>query len=142
MSSPTNPTTTAPRFVRADVTHVLDALGLIEDFKRFVLTRFAEYTRTTDVTTTDGQSVAPVADPFARTNYGFGHWRLRTDWQQRLASGEDLLVEHYLAEDRGPGSVTDRVLLPLDFVFVPAAEDPDYAEYLRLKDKFEGGGRS
>lgn len=47
-------------------------------------------------------------------------------------------MEKYTADDRGPGSRGPVVAFPLDVLFGERKQNAEYAEYLRLKAKFDG----
>lgn len=132
----------APQFVREDLARMLDAHRLLKDFEQFVLRRFADYTHHTEVTNERGRRVYPVGDLAARTNAGYGYWRVHQNWINILtstinAAGPSIPVENYVENDRGPGSVAHLVHVPLSFVFGDDERDNEYAQYLALKEKFE-----
>lgn len=133
------------KFTPNDLGDLCIAHWFIEDFETFLLSRFADYTRTEKAVNERGQVAAPVTDPFARTDGGYGRWRLRSGWLAQLAGDLETLdvdetwvvVEHYLADDRGGGGTSRMWKLPLRFVFGDEQEDAQRAEYLRLKAIYE-----
>lgn len=137
-------TTPAPLptlFSRDDLPALAQAHAVMEDWNRFLLTRFAAYTRYTDVTPMGGGSVVePIEDPFARTSAGYGQYVLGSNWVKNLLdSGEHaaVTVEHHLSDDRGGGATVRKYRLPLDYVFGDAEHQERYEQYLRLKAEFE-----
>lgn len=144
MNTTDNQSTPVRRFTATEMVDVIAARNLLSDFERFLLDRFAAYTRFTEVYDTKDRRVDPIEDPFARTSAGYGHWRLGRNWLDTMMQGGDtetagvVPVEHYLSEDRGGGgSVTAKVEVPVGFVFGDYEQERDFAEYLRLKAIFE-----
>lgn len=127
-------------YTSANFNSILAANAMLRDFEKFALGRFAEYTQFTEVIDERGIKIEPVQDAFARTNSGFGHWRLASNWidiATAVTGAPYLLVENYVADDRGPGSVQHKVRMPLSFIFGEDEREAQYAEYLRLKSVFE-----
>lgn len=75
--------------------------------------------------------------PFANFQNGNGY-SVRTDLDSLLdESAESVFFYHTDVQGRGD---TNTITIPRDFIFsanTPTAEEQEYAEYLRLKDKFE-----
>lgn len=140
----TTPSPTPERFTQDDLPALADAHDLIEQWRVFLLTRFAAYTRYTEVTPVGGgAALDPIEDPFARTNSGYGSFRLPPNWVRDLLTvdGESaaIVVEHHVSGDRGVSGTTRQYRMPLDFIFGDVERESEYAEYLRLKAKFEPG---
>lgn len=138
MTNPVPPRT----FTRDEfTTQVLGAHDTINDFTKFLMHRFAAFTQR-GVCDLRDRAVEPIQDPFARTSAGYGHWRIAANWIRVMTETTDLpepyvLIEHYLDDDRGPGSVTQTVRMPASFVFGEFEQDADFEQYLRLKAQFE-----
>lgn len=139
MTNPTPPRT----FTRDEfTTQVLAAHDTIMDFTKFLMHRFAAYTQHTQVHDIRDRIVSPVIDPFARTNAGYGQWRVPSNWMRVMTEATDqpepyVTIEHYMDADRGEGSVSNHVRVPLSFVFGEVEKDAAYEEFLRLKAQFE-----
>lgn len=140
MTNPVPPRT----FTRDEfTTQVLGAHETIADFTKFLMRRFAAFTQQDGgVRDTRERDVAPVTDPWVRTNAGYGHWRVAANWMRVMTEATDLpepyvLIEHYMDDDRGPGSVGKTVRVPLSFVFGEVERDAEYEKFLRLKAQFE-----
>lgn len=136
-----------PSFTRDDVEALTAAHDLIEAWRTFLLSRFADYTHHAEVTPVGGAvALDPIADVFARTNHGYGHFTLPSNWYKRLidaltttdgAHDAVVTVEHVISNERAPATVR-QYRMPLEFVFNDAsATNPEYVEFLRLKAQFE-----
>lgn len=134
----------APTFGRDDLTALSDAHALLDQWRTFLLARFAAYTRHTEVSPMGGgAALDPIEDPFARTNAGYGRFDLGENWVLNLLAADAahaaVTVKHVLSDDRGGGAIVRKYRLPLDFVFGEVERESKYEQYLRLKAEFEPG---
>lgn len=126
-------------FTREDFTKIVESQFILSDFEKFVLRRFAAYTRHTQVQDLRGRPVTAIGDVFARTTSGYGHWRVHPHWTNHASNGEHTVtVEHYVDDDRGgSGSVTASVQVPLAYIFDETENDAEYEQFMHLKARFE-----
>lgn len=124
-------------FTRAHLAEIRRGARLRRDFETFLIERFMAYTQARQVIDLNRRPVRPVT--LVRDAAGFGHWRLPVGWDTHddLDADDEVLVEHYMADDRGPGRVDVRVLVPWSFVFGEDEVKERYAQYLALKAEFE-----
>lgn len=132
-------TGTQNTFTAADLDTIRSMTEFKADFTRFVLDRFATYTqRNTPTLDIRGRIGSPVENPHARTGGGYGHWRLKPGWDNPTnATQPHVTIEHWLSDDRGPGSVTSTIHVPWDYIFGTQERNERYETYLALRAEFE-----
>lgn len=127
---------------RSDYERLVESHREELELKAFILNRFLDYTKFTAVKAGRrgpndiDQRLIGVVETERDAN-GWGGWNLN---DRQMWEAEDFfIVFHYLEDERAPTMYSDFVKLPKEFVFGELERDAEYAQYLLLKAKFEGG---
>lgn len=122
-------------FTAEDLPQVAAAHETVTAFKAFLLSRFIEWTNQGTPLDDRGRKIEPVKDGAGKTSGGWGQWRVATGG---LFTAPDAYeFEHWMADDRGPSTLTATVAVPASFIFGDDEEQAAYEQYLTLKARFE-----
>jgi hypothetical protein len=138
----------ATAWTRPDLARLLAAHREIEEFQRFALARFVEYTASGQATgQVRGYGAERAIEPITegtiegtrlREPGGWGSWSVKKDWRT-TPEADHITVAHFMADDRGPGTWGLEVKVPKAWIFGEIQTSEDFQTYLILKARFEGG---